>query len=267
MNVLGHMLNRGAEENQFGYHHRCSRLRLTHLCFADDLLIFAEGSPRSVAGVLSILDQFKQMSGLAINIQKTSLFHSCGRSWTDWNQNRSQTCKASCPVFGGFPLTSKKLSMSDCQPFIERVRGKQQAWTVKHLSYAGRVQLLKSVIAGLINFRSSVFILPKKCIKMVDLIDFVRLSSGRALHCLQLAHVSLGISRGQRMKEGWGLRIHPPGTKLVSSNLSGCFSSGQDQIWVAWIKDTRLRPQRLKSGVIPREGFIWKHRWSPLKFR
>lgn len=76
MNVLGHMLNRGAEENQFGYHHRCSRLRLTHLCFADDLLLFAEGSPRSVAGVLSILDQFKQMSGLAINIQKTSLFHS-----------------------------------------------------------------------------------------------------------------------------------------------------------------------------------------------
>lgn len=42
-------------------------------------------------------------------------------------------------------------------------------------------------------------------------------------------------------KEGWGLRIHSPGTKLVSSNLSGCFSSGQDQIWVAWIKDTRLR--------------------------
>lgn len=118
MNVLGHMLNRGAEENQFGYHHRCSRLRLTHLCFADDLLIFAEGSPRSVAGVLSILDQFKQMSGLAINIQKTSLLHSCGRSWTDWNPDRSQTCKASCPVFGGFPLTSKKLSMSDCQPFI-----------------------------------------------------------------------------------------------------------------------------------------------------
>lgn len=100
MNVLGHMLNRGAEENQFGYHHRCSRLRLTHLCFADDLLIFAEGSPCSVAGVLSILDQFKQMSGLAINIQKTSLLHSCGRSWTDWNPDRSQTCKASCPVFG-----------------------------------------------------------------------------------------------------------------------------------------------------------------------
>lgn len=102
---------------------------------------------------------------------------------------------AKLPVryLGGFPLTSKKLSMSDCQPFIERVRGKQQAWTVKHLSYAGRVQLLKSVIAGLINFRSSVFILPKKCIKMVDLIDFVRLSSGRALHCLQLAHVSLGL--------------------------------------------------------------------------
>lgn len=24
-------------------------------------------------------------------------------------------------------------------------------------------------------------------------------------------------------KEGWGLRIHSPGTKLVSSNLSGCF--------------------------------------------
>jgi hypothetical protein len=31
----------------FGYHHRCSKVGLTHLCFADDLLIFSEASVHS----------------------------------------------------------------------------------------------------------------------------------------------------------------------------------------------------------------------------
>lgn len=32
----------------FEFHYRCSKTRLTHLCFADDLLIFSEASLNSV---------------------------------------------------------------------------------------------------------------------------------------------------------------------------------------------------------------------------
>lgn len=32
----------------YGFHHRCARLRITHLCFANDLLIFSDASTHSV---------------------------------------------------------------------------------------------------------------------------------------------------------------------------------------------------------------------------
>ena len=48
MNCLSHMLNEAARQNKFRYHSNCSQTKLTHLSFADDLLIFIDGSLDSV---------------------------------------------------------------------------------------------------------------------------------------------------------------------------------------------------------------------------
>lgn len=76
MNCLSTMLNKAAEEGKFHYHHKCSASKLTHLCFADDLLIFTEGSLESVQNVLQVLQEFHQRSGLAVSVQKSSFFAS-----------------------------------------------------------------------------------------------------------------------------------------------------------------------------------------------
>lgn len=76
MNVLSIMLDKAAKAGIFDYHHGCSHIQLTHLAFADHLLIFTDGSEKSLAGVFTILSQFEKLSGLAVNIQKTSMFSS-----------------------------------------------------------------------------------------------------------------------------------------------------------------------------------------------
>lgn len=43
-NVLSKMMNKAVEAQQFGYHHQCRELKLTHLSFADDILVFTDGS-------------------------------------------------------------------------------------------------------------------------------------------------------------------------------------------------------------------------------
>lgn len=70
------MLDNAAKAGIFDYHPGCSHIQLTHLAFADDLLIFTDGSEKSLAGVFTILSQFEKLSGLAVNIQKTSMFSS-----------------------------------------------------------------------------------------------------------------------------------------------------------------------------------------------
>lgn len=76
MNNLSMMLNKAAREMRFGYHQGCASSRMTHLCFADDLLIFMDGSLESVQAVLQILKEFELRSGLAVSLQKSSFFAS-----------------------------------------------------------------------------------------------------------------------------------------------------------------------------------------------
>lgn len=42
------------------------------------------------------------------------------------------------------------------------------SWSNKCLSYAGRLQLIKTVIVGTVNFWSSAFILPAKCLDTIE---------------------------------------------------------------------------------------------------
>lgn len=74
MNYLSHLLNRAAVENKLKYHSQCKSTKLTYLSFADDLLIFIDGSLESVQQVLSVLREFELRSGLKVSMEKSSFF-------------------------------------------------------------------------------------------------------------------------------------------------------------------------------------------------
>lgn len=76
MNALSLMLNKAAADGKFSYHYMCKDSKVTHLCFADDLLIFLDGSLQSVSNVLKVLKEFEDVSGLAVSLPKTSFFSS-----------------------------------------------------------------------------------------------------------------------------------------------------------------------------------------------
>lgn len=48
MNVLSKMLDDAAAKCLIGYHPKCKNINFTHLSFADDLMVFAEGKMKSV---------------------------------------------------------------------------------------------------------------------------------------------------------------------------------------------------------------------------
>jgi hypothetical protein len=51
----------------FNFDTRCSELKLTHLCFADDLIIFAFANLKTVATIQSVLDAYARLLGLSTN--------------------------------------------------------------------------------------------------------------------------------------------------------------------------------------------------------
>uniref|UniRef100_A0A803PUR3 Reverse transcriptase domain-containing protein n=1 Tax=Cannabis sativa TaxID=3483 RepID=A0A803PUR3_CANSA len=58
----------------FKFHDRCASLRLNHLCFVDDLLVFCNGDFISVMLMLKGLKLFSSTSGLVPNAQKTTVY-------------------------------------------------------------------------------------------------------------------------------------------------------------------------------------------------
>ncbi|GKU86882.1 hypothetical protein SLEP1_g1354 [Rubroshorea leprosula] len=88
MEVLSRMLNHAAIEGKFAYHPKCKKVQLTHLCFADDLIIFTNGSITSLDAIDDVLKQFYIISGLQVNYAKSELF-CCGLHEWPYSINES----------------------------------------------------------------------------------------------------------------------------------------------------------------------------------
>jgi hypothetical protein len=59
----------------FSFHPKCSPLKLTHLWFADDHLIFSAASVDSIKVIKGVLNVFEDIAGLRANLAKSSLFY------------------------------------------------------------------------------------------------------------------------------------------------------------------------------------------------
>lgn len=59
----------------FKFHARYKDLKLVHLCFVDDLLLFCNGDIRSIYTMLQGFQMFSNASGLEVNKSKSEVYY------------------------------------------------------------------------------------------------------------------------------------------------------------------------------------------------
>lgn len=163
MEVLSRLLDKAESDGLYRLHPLCSSPKLTHLLFGDDLLVFSDGSRSSTAGIRDAMLQFKEWSGLDTNHAKSEIYYG-GYSNTQatFLCDLSDFRRGAFPTrYFGLPLSPKRISATTLQLFLDRITSKLHSWTVKFISFAGKVTMIYSVIYGMVNFWSSVFVLPK----------------------------------------------------------------------------------------------------------
>nr|GEW77504.1 copia protein [Tanacetum cinerariifolium] len=75
MEVFSLLLAKNVQNaKNFKYHYGCKTLKLTNMCFADDLLVLCNGDIEFVSVIKKKLDQFSSISGLAPNAGKNTIF-------------------------------------------------------------------------------------------------------------------------------------------------------------------------------------------------
>ncbi|XP_060190860.1 uncharacterized protein LOC132620183 [Lycium barbarum] len=152
MEYLSRCLHTLKENKDFKFHLKCARLGITHLCFADDLLLFARGDTGSISAMYNCFQIFSQASGLYANVGK-SCFYFGGITPTVQNTLLQQI------VFG------LEIICAAMTPLINKIVARISSWTAKKLSYARRTQLVQSVLFGVQSHWAQLFVIPAAILK------------------------------------------------------------------------------------------------------
>ncbi|XP_077219707.1 uncharacterized protein LOC143853893 [Tasmannia lanceolata] len=170
MEMLSLIIEKALLKNHIGTPFRQGNISITHLLFADDLMLFLNGDLSSAKGILSCLKNFSKITGLEANLDKSEVFF----SGTDSRTKRSilevlKIREARMPIrYLGIPLFTSNLRAQDCWSLTGKIRRRISSWSSSHLSQAGRVELIKTVINSFQVFWASAFNLPKGVIHCLE---------------------------------------------------------------------------------------------------
>jgi len=106
-------------------------MNLTHLCFADDLLLFSDANLSSISIIKAALREFELLSGLKANPSKSFLFCSGVSERIKISLlSELQMGEGHLPVrYLGVPLISSKLSAADCKVLLDKIAGRIDSWS------------------------------------------------------------------------------------------------------------------------------------------
>lgn len=140
MEYLSHLLMIKTRTSDFQYHAKCASNSITHLAFADNLLVFARGDLASIRVMAKALEEFSLTLGLRINKRKSNIFMIGVRPY-----EKEQ-------ILGMFdfrlPLSARRLNIHHYSPLIDQIMACINRWANTNLSLAGRMELARSVLQG-----------------------------------------------------------------------------------------------------------------------
>ena len=133
-------------------------------------MVFVEGTKESVEGILDVFEKFEVWSGLSISLEKSTIYMG-GVSEVEQGRilRNFPFAVGELPVrYLGLPLMTKAMRRQDYMPLLEKIRSRICSWTSRFLSYAGRLQLIRSVLMSIVNFWGAAFRLPGQCTKEIE---------------------------------------------------------------------------------------------------
>ncbi|KAL4292566.1 hypothetical protein AHAS_Ahas18G0040900 [Arachis hypogaea] len=128
---------------------------ISHLMFADNLLLFTEATMEQITRVIEVLEAFCNVSGLKINREKSSIIFS---KKTQPNTREEITKltrfreERDLGRYLGAMITNNRKGKENYKDMLGRMQNKLKGWKGKCLSLAGRLTLAQSVLSPALNF-------------------------------------------------------------------------------------------------------------------
>ncbi|KAG7558509.1 Reverse transcriptase domain [Arabidopsis thaliana x Arabidopsis arenosa] len=145
--------------------------RLNHLLFADDTMFFCKSDAKECATLMDILHKYEVASGQKINPQKSAITFSA-KTQTIGKDRVKQllgiTSEGGSGKYLGLPELFGRKKKDLFNMIVDRIRQRACSWSSKFLSSAGKVVMLKSVLATMPAYSMSCFKLPGSLYKRIQ---------------------------------------------------------------------------------------------------
>nr|GEX52696.1 hypothetical protein [Tanacetum cinerariifolium] len=126
MEILTLLIKRKVEQNaNFQYHFGCKRLKITNVCFADDLLMFCHADKIYVSILKDDIDEFGRVVDLIPNYNKITIIFDCLNEEDKKEMLEVMPFKVKkLPIrYLDVPLTSKRIKIKECKSLIDKKGG------------------------------------------------------------------------------------------------------------------------------------------------
>ncbi|GAA0158371.1 hypothetical protein LIER_15419 [Lithospermum erythrorhizon] len=214
LEVFNSLMRGACQDASFRFHHLCQDQQITHMSFADDMVIVVSPTQQSIQIVQQCLDVFGDITGLKLNCAKSKVYFGSVNVG-----GRERICRllnmeeGSLPVkYLGIPLSSGHLTCKDYRGLTDRICSKINSWQARHLSFGGRAQLM---IRG-----------------------FLWAGKGKGLYHAKVTWKTLCLP----LKEGGlGFKCMFTWSQVCLGKLLWNIASLKQTFWVQWVHSVRLK--------------------------
>ncbi|RVW37305.1 LINE-1 reverse transcriptase-like [Vitis vinifera] len=204
---------------------RRHNLKISHLFFADDTIVFCEANKEHLTHLSWILLWFEAASGLRINLDKSEII-----PVGVVEEIEEMAVELGCRVgslpsqYLGLPLGAPHKASSVWDGVEEKVRRRLARWKRQYISKGGRITLIRSVLASMPIYHMSLFRMPKSVAKRLDKVQEISYGEGgseeKKAHLIKWEAICEDKSKG-----GLGLR------KLVFLNKAPAWNATVEEMW------------------------------------
>ncbi|XP_040372858.1 uncharacterized protein LOC112194030 [Rosa chinensis] len=253
--------------------------KISHLFFADDLMLFSEATSDQACIIKQCLDTFCSLSGQAVSYEKSLIFCSPNTS-NEIAADISSTCGSPLTTdlgkYLGMPLIHSRITKSTYASILDKVQNRLAGWKCKVLSLAGRLTLIHSVTATIPNYAMQTTRLPMYICDDLDKINRNFLwgdtENKKKIHlvnwdtvCLPKNLGGLGIKKSSDMNQSM---LAKTGWRLFQ-NDSGLWASIYREKYLkrGWLFDQNYQQTKdcsstwrsVLNGVnLLKKGLIWR---------
>lgn len=172
MEKLGHLIQNEVQlGNWLPFRLSKKGTEISHLFFADDLILFAEADMEQAGVIKATLDDFCDASGEKVSAAKSHIFfspnvhHTRATELSDFLGFRRTS---NLGKYLGMPIHHERVSKSTYQYILDKMDTRLSSWKANTLSLAARHTLVSSVVSAMPSYAMQSTLLPATICEEID---------------------------------------------------------------------------------------------------